>query len=75
MINVPTSLKNLKTTVDDLNVGILKTAPVDLKNLSDVVVNKVIKNTKFRTLKTKINSLEKNSWCNYINVHKSIKHK
>ena len=32
---------------------------VDLKTLSDAVDNEVVKNTKFSTLKTKINSLEK----------------
>ena len=58
-MNVPTSLNNLKTKVDDLDVGNLKTADIDLKKLSDVVDNEVIKNTKFNTLKTKVNSLEK----------------
>ena len=59
VVNVPTSLDNLKTKVDDLDVGKLKTVPVDLKKLSDVVANEVVKNTKFNTLKTKVNSLEK----------------
>ena len=59
LTNVPTSLNNLKTKVDDLDPGQLKTAPVDLKELSDVVDNEVIKNTKFKTLKTKVNNLEK----------------
>ena len=36
MINGPTNLNSLKTKVDDLNVGELKTIPVDLKKLSDV---------------------------------------
>ena len=48
--NVPTSLNNSKTKVDDLDAGKLKTAPV---NLSDLVDNEVVKNTKFNTLKTK----------------------
>ena len=59
LVNVPTSLNNLKTKVDDLDVGKLKTVPVDSKKLSDVVANEVVKNTKFNTLKTKVNSLEK----------------
>ena len=59
LTNVPTSLNNLKTKIDDLDVGKLKTVPVDLKKLSDVVDNEVAKNTKFNTLKTKVNSLEK----------------
>ena len=59
LTNVPTSLNNSKTKVDDLDVGKLKTPPVDLKKLSDVVNNKVVKSTKFNTLKTKVNNLEK----------------
>ena len=59
LTNVPTSLNNLKTKVDDLDVGKFKNVPVDLKKLSDVVCNEVVKNTKFNTLKTKINNLEK----------------
>ena len=35
-----------------------KTAPLDLKKLSDVVDNEVVKNTEFNTLKTKVNNLE-----------------
>ena len=58
MVNVPTSLNNLKTKVDDLDVGKLKTVPVDLKKLSDVAANEVVKNTKFNTLKTKVNNSE-----------------
>ena len=37
----------------------MKTVPVDWKKLSDVVDNEVIKNTKFITLKAKVNNLEK----------------
>ena len=59
MVNVSTSLNNLITKEDDLDFGKLKTALVDLKKLSDVVDNEVAKNTKFNTLKTKVNNLEK----------------
>ena len=52
-------MNNLKTKVDDLDVGKLKTTPVDFKKLSDVVDNEVVKNTKLKTLKTKVNILEK----------------
>ena len=62
-MNVPVSLNNLKIKVDDLDVGNLKTVPIDLKNLSDVVDNNVVKNTKSNTLKTKVNSLEKKNSC------------
>ena len=37
LTNIPTSLNNIKTKVDDLDVVKLKTFPVDLKTLSDVV--------------------------------------
>ena len=43
LVNVPISLNNLKRNVDDL----------------DVVDNEVVKNTKFNTLKTNVNNLEK----------------
>ena len=59
LVNVPTSLNNLKTKVDDLDVRKLKIVPVDLKKLSDLVANEVDKNRKFNTLKRKLNSLEK----------------
>ena len=59
MVNVPTSVNSLKAKVDDLDVGKLKPVPVDLKTLSDVVDNEVVKNKKFNTLKTKVNNLEK----------------
>ena len=52
-------MNTLKSKVDDLDVGRLKTVPVDLKKLSDVIDNEVVKNTKFNTLKTKVNNLEK----------------
>ena len=58
-MNVPVSLNNLKTKVGDLDVGKLKTVPIDLEKSSDVVDNNVVKNTKSNTLKTKVNSLEK----------------
>ena len=57
--NVPTILNNLKAKVNDLDVGKLKTVPVDLKKLSDVVDNEVVKNTKFNILKTKVSNLER----------------
>ena len=59
MVNVPTSLNNLGTKVDDLDIGKLKTVSVDLKKLGDVVDKEVVKNTKFNALKTKVIKLEK----------------
>ena len=49
-VNAQTSLNNLKTKVGDLEVGKLKTVPIDLKKLIDVVNKEVVKNTKFNTL-------------------------
>ena len=51
-------MNNLKAKADDIDVGKLKAALVDLKKLSDVVDNVVAKNTKFNTQKRKANSLE-----------------
>ena len=45
MVNAPTSLNNLKTKANDLDVGKLKTVSADFKNLSDVVDNEAVKNT------------------------------
>ena len=62
LVNVPTSLNNLKTKVDDLDIGKLKTVPVDLKKLGDVVDNEGVNKTLFNTLKAKVNNFDnKNS--------------
>ena len=64
-------MNNLKTKVHDLDVGKLKTVPVNLKKLGDIVDNEAVKNIKFNTLKTKVNGLEKKicdaTILNYIN--------
>ena len=59
LLNVPTSLNNLKSKVNDQVVGNLKTALIDLKKLSDIVCKEVVKNAEFNTLNTKVNNLEK----------------
>ena len=43
LLNVPTTLNNLKTKVDDLDVGELKAVPIDLTRLSDVADKKILK--------------------------------
>ena len=43
LLNVPTSLSNLNTNVNDLDVSRLKAVPADLKKISDVVDNEVVK--------------------------------
>ena len=71
MVNVPTSLNNSKTKVDDLDVCKLKTVSVDLKTISGVVDKK----SKFNALKTKVNNLEKEHfWFKNLNLHKSGQH-
>ena len=57
LVNVRNGLNSLKTKVDDLDADKSKTVPVDLKELSDVVSKKVVKEDK---LNTKVNNLEKN---------------
>ena len=59
MVNVPTSLNIFFRKVDDLDVGRSKTIPVDLKKLSDVVDNEVVRNRTLNTLKLKVNNSEK----------------
>ena len=46
-----------KTKANDLDVGKLKTVPVDLKKLS--ADYEVVENGKFNTLKKKVNNLDK----------------
>ena len=58
-VHVTTSFNNVKTNIDDLDVGKLKTVPVDLKQINHVVKNEVVKNTKFITLTTKVNKSDK----------------
>ena len=49
--NNSTGLNNLKTKVNDLDVVKMKTVPVDLKKLSDLLDNEIAENT----LKKKVN--------------------
>ena len=52
-------MNNLKTKVDTLFIGKSKTLPAELKKLSDVVDNDLAQNTKWNTMKTKVNKLDK----------------
>ena len=51
---VPTGLNNSKAKEDDLNFGKLRTVPIDLEKLSDVVCKDVAKNPKVNRLNTKV---------------------
>ena len=53
MVNVSTSLNNLKPRVDELDASKLKYVPFDLKKLSDVVHNEVVKKYKIQHTKDK----------------------
>ena len=56
--NVPSSLNNLKTKVDGLDFDKLKTVIIDFKQLSDVVIEEVLKKKMYKKLNTRVNNLE-----------------
>ena len=53
-----TILASLKTEVDKIDADKLKTVPVDLAKLSNVVKNDVVKKTEYNSLKTKVGSID-----------------
>ena len=53
-----TNLASLKTEVDKLDTDKLKTVPVDLSKLSNVVKNEVVKKTVYDKLATKVNNID-----------------
>ena len=54
-----TNLANLKTEVDKIDAEKLKTVPVDLGKLSNVVKNDFVKkNPEYNSLKTKLDSID-----------------
>ena len=53
-----TNLANLKTEVDKIDIDKLKTVPVDLSKLSNVVKNEVIKKDEYNKLVNKVNNIE-----------------
>ena len=52
------NLASLKTEVDKIDTGKLKTAPVDLAELSNVDKNDVIKKTEYDKLFAKVNGID-----------------
>ena len=73
LVNVPASLINLKTKLNDLDFGKLKAELIDFQTLIVVMDKQDVKHTNFNTLKMKENNFE-----NEIpdaNSHKSIKHR
>ena len=53
-----TNLASLKTEVDEIDVDQLKTVPVDLAKLSNVVKNDVVKKTEYNKLVTKVDNID-----------------
>ena len=52
-----TNLASLKTEVDKIDADKLKTVPVDLAKLRNVVKNDIVEKTEYNSLKTKIDSI------------------
>ena len=59
MVKVSTGLSNLKTKIDELDIGNLKTIPIELKKFSDVVSREVEEKTVYDELNTKTSTLGK----------------
>ena len=53
-----TNLASLKTEVDKIDADKLKTVPVDLAKLSNVVKNDAVKKTEYNSLKTKLDRID-----------------
>ena len=51
------NLASLKTEVDELNIDKLVPVPIDLRKLSDVLKNDVVKNTVYDALVAKVNNI------------------
>ena len=52
------NLASLKTEVDKIDVDKLKTVPVDLAKLSNVVKNDLVKKTEYNKLVTKVDNID-----------------
>ena len=59
MVKVSTGLSNLKTKIDELDIGNLKTILIELKKFSDVVSREVEEKTVYDKLNTKASTLGK----------------
>ena len=52
------NLASLKTEVDKIDAGKLKTVPFDLSKLSNMVINDVVKKTEYNKLVTKVDNTD-----------------
>ena len=64
------NLTSLKTEVDKIYAGKLKTIPVDLAKLSNVVKNNVVKKTEYNKLVTKVDKIDTT---NFVKKKKQIR--
>ena len=64
------NLASLKTEVDKIDAGKLKTVPVDLVKLSNVLKNDVIKKTEYDKLVAKVNGIDNT---NFVSRTKYVK--
>ena len=61
-------MNNLETKVDDLDVGELKTVPIDLKQFRDAVSKEVVKKAVDNKVNTKLNNLKNKILDAYISI-------
>ena len=64
------NLASLKTEVDKIDADKLKTVPVDLAKLGNVIKNDVIKKTKYGKLVAKINGIDNTNFVSRIKYEK-----
>ena len=63
-----TNLVALKTEVDKIDTGKLKTVPDDLAKLSNVVQNDVVKKTTYNKLKSKVDAIDTSALLRGLNL-------
>ena len=62
-LNVKSNLANLKAETDKIDVEKLKTIPVNLSKLNNVVNNDILKKTVYEKLDAKISAIETSKFC------------
>ena len=67
------NLASLKTEVDKIDADKLKTVPVDLAKLSNVVKNDVVKKTEYNKLATKVDNIDTTNLVEKINMKRWIR--
>ena len=64
------NLVSLKTEVDKIDANKLKTVPVDLAKLNNVVKNNVVKKTEYNKLVTKVDNIDTTNLMKKANMEK-----